>query len=108
MSKANIYTASDYAGLIAKHFKANYGYEEVYCTDCRVFAKVGTDDYADHEGHETEWCFVAEFNGETIRIPSSKLKADDARDTGMCLLKGIAWLLEKYELRLPEEVNQKP
>lgn len=99
--KASVYTAGDYAGLRTKHLAAYYGYEEIYCHTCDAYVKHGKDS-EEHAYHETEWCFVAEFNGETIRIPASKLRVDDVWNTGDCLLKGVAWLLEKYELRLPE------
>ena len=79
-NKPEYYRASDYAGISSKYFSAYYGYEQ-------------TDE-------NDEWCFVASFNDEEIKIPFSKLKCKDQFDCVDCLNKGIAWLFMKYGLEL--------
>jgi hypothetical protein len=77
---ARSYAAGDYAGLISKNLEAYYGYEET------------TED--------GEWCFVARVGKtEVLRIPQSKLTAQDKLDCESCLLAGLAKLFDKYGIR---------
>lgn len=78
--KPEIYSASDYAGLSTKNVQFYYGYEVVDEND--------------------EWCFTAKLGDTDIKIPFSKLKADDQFDCVGCLLTGIGWVLTKYKLTL--------
>jgi len=74
------YVASDYAGIVSKNLEAYYGYEET------------TED--------GEWCFVARVGKtEVLRVPQSKLKAQDKFDCESCLLAGLAMLFDKYGIR---------
>jgi len=75
--KPKAYESSDYAGLVCKNAKFYYGHEE-------------TDG--------DEWCFTAKFNGQKIKIPSSKLNVKDPWNCGECLLMGIGWVLTKYKI----------
>lgn len=77
---ARSFVSSDYAGIISKNLYLYYGYEE-------------TSDAG-------EWCFQAKV-GETeiMRIPQSKLKAEDKFDCASCLLAGIGMLFDKYGVR---------
>jgi hypothetical protein len=77
--KPDVYIAGDYAGLKTNNLTAYYGYEET---------------------EDDEWCFVARFGNEVIRIPASKLKVRDKTDCQECLLMGLAWLTMKYHLTL--------
>lgn len=72
------YSASDYAGLETKNFKAYYGYEEV--------------------DENEEWCFVARFEGKVIKISNSTLPVKDKFDCNECLLVGIGMILSEYKL----------
>jgi hypothetical protein len=74
------YVASDYAGLVSKNLQAYYGYEETTA--------------------DGEWCFVARV-GETevLRIPQSKLSAQDKFDCESCLLAGLAKLFDRYGIK---------
>lgn len=76
--KPDFYSSGDYAGLTTKNFQAYYGYEEV-----------------DENG---EWCFTAKFGDENIKVPFSKLKADDQFNCVECLLIGIGWVLTKHKI----------
>lgn len=80
MSKPEVYSASDYAGISTENFSAYYGYEQVDEND--------------------EWCFTATIEETKIKIPFSKLKAKDQFNCKDCLLMGIAWVLTKYKLTL--------
>lgn len=81
---ANSYEASDYAGLVSKNLDAYYGYEQT----------VG-------DGDDEEWAFVATVNGKEIaRIGFSKLGVRDQFNTGECVLKGLAILLDTHSLKL--------
>lgn len=75
----DVYSSGDYAGFVSKNLTAYYGYEET---------------------ENDEWCFVAQFGNEKIKIPSSKLKVDDTFNCQECLLKGLAWVMMKYKLTL--------
>lgn len=70
----------DYAALESENLDVYYGWEEV--------------------DENEEWCFVAKFNGEEVRIPFSKLKVADSFDCSRCLLAGIAYLFQKYKLTI--------
>lgn len=74
---ATSYVAGDYAGIVGKNVTVYYGYEET------------TED--------GEWCFVAKA-GETeiLKIPQSKLGAQDRFDCASCLMAGIGKLFDKY------------
>lgn len=77
---ARSYVASDYAGIVSKNLQAYYGYEET------------TED--------GEWCFVARVGQtEVLRIPQSKLSAQDKFDCESCLLAGLAVLFDKFGIR---------
>lgn len=76
--KPKISIASDYAVFTSKNLSAYYGYEETDKND--------------------EWCFVAEFNGEKVTIPSSKLGLEDSFNVSGGLLMGIAWVTTKYAI----------
>jgi hypothetical protein len=77
---ADSFVASDYAGITGKHMSVYYGYEET--------TKDG------------EWCFVARV-GETeiMRIPQSRLKAEDKFDCASCLMAGVGQLFDKYGVK---------
>jgi len=78
-NEPNVYSSSDYAGLVSGTFSAYYGYEE--------------------ENEDGEWCFVAKDNGkEILRIPSSDLHLDDNFNCEFALLKGLAVLFEVKKL----------
>lgn len=77
---ARSYAASDYAGIVSKNLEAYYGYEET--------------------AGDGEWCFVARVGKtEILRIPQSKLGAQDKFDCGSCLLAGLAKLFDKYGVK---------
>jgi hypothetical protein len=77
---ARNYVASDYAGIVSKNLEAYYGYEET------------TED--------GEWCFVARVGKtEVLRIPQSKLRAQDKLDCESSLLAGMAALFDKYGIK---------
>lgn len=80
--KATLYTSGDLAGISSKNFKAYYGWE---CTD-----------------DTGEWCFEAKFDDQVIKIPYSKLGMGSHKqyECMACLLKGIAWVMQKYKLTL--------
>lgn len=98
-NKPNVYAASDYAGLGAKNASFYYGYESSYCNECKKMVENGEFCEVDSD-HETEWCFVAKFNGEEITIPHSKLGAKDKFNVVECLMLGVGWILAKYKLAL--------
>lgn len=77
---ARSYAAGDYAGIVSKNLEAYYGYEETTA--------------------EGEWCFVARV-GETevLRIPQSKLNAEDKFNCSSCLLAGLSALFDKYGIK---------
>ena len=77
--KPKISIASDYASFSSNNLMAYYGYEETDKND--------------------EWCFVAELNGETIKIPSSKLKLENGFNVTEGLLMGLALITTKYKLK---------
>ena len=97
-NKPDVYESSDYAGVSANGFSAYYGYEQTICSICKGM-NCRLDD---HDSAEKEWCFVANFNGQEIVIPRSKLCSDHE---GMLLplLTGIGWLFAKYKLVPIEE-----
>jgi len=74
--KTNVYSASDYAGMVCDYGAFYYGYE------------VTTED-------EHEWCFEAKVNGEITKIPFSELGVDEKErfDCQACLLYGIGKFL---------------
>lgn len=76
--RAEVYHASDYAGFSSANLSVYYGYEK-------------TND-------EGEWCFEAKFADQVVVIPFSKLKCDDQFNCVDCLMKGVAWLFEKYKV----------
>lgn len=84
---ANISVAGDYAVLESKNFKAYYGYERI--------------------DESEDWCFVAEFNGKEIKIPSSRLGVQNKFDVTECLLKGIAWIMTKYSINSGSQTTSK-
>jgi len=98
--KADVYTASDYAGIYSSNLDCYYGYERGYCKVCKTYNDNADSDCADCGLSDVEWCFVAKFNDKEIVIPYSKLGLGDNKmlDVNRCLLKGIAWIFEKYKL----------
>jgi hypothetical protein len=80
MTEPTVYSSGDYASMKCTSFYAYYGYEIVDINN--------------------EWCFTADFNGEHISIPASKLRIRDKFDCQEGLLKGIAWLFQKYKLTI--------
>lgn len=77
---ARSYAASDYAGIESKNLKLYYGYEET------------TDD--------GEWCFVARVGKtEIMRIPQSKLSAQDKFDCEGCLIAGVGKLFDRFSCK---------
>lgn len=106
VKKAEIYSASDYAGMRSKNLVAYFGYERCVCKECDgpCTQEVCSND----PEHMTEWCFVALIGEEEIKIPESKLRLPDtgegsARVPLVGLLQGIAWLFERYVPQLPEK-----
>jgi hypothetical protein len=79
MKPPQFYISDDYAGITSENVEFYYGYEAT---------------------ENNEWSFTAKFNDTEIIIPFSKLNADCGQfDCVECLLKGIGWVLTKYELK---------
>jgi hypothetical protein len=73
--------SDDYASCSFGQYSFYYGYEEV----C---------------GEDDDWCFVAKFNGNEIKIPGSKIGLDKNGEMSENVLTGILWLFAKYDLKL--------
>lgn len=76
--KAKTYKGEFFAGITSKNFSAYYG-----------------DEVIDEKG---EWCFEAKFGTTVIKIPFSKLGCSDRFNCMECLMKGVAWIFEKYNI----------
>lgn len=92
--KPEIMVAGDYASLCTERAEFYYGYERTWCP---VHG-------GNHEAHcpdhcnQKEWCFTAEFEGQHIQVPTSKLLVEDKFNCVECLLMGIGWVLTKYPI----------
>ena len=79
--KPSIGISDDYASCSFFGYSFYYGYEEV-------------------SGKDDDWCFIAKFNGDEIKIPGSKIGLDQNGEMAENLLTGILWLFAKYDLNL--------
>ena len=104
MPKPSASNASDYATLHAENATFYFGYEETWCPEHGFRDDVEGQKSCD--GCDTEWCFVAKLNGETVRVQQSKLGASDKWDCRENLLMGIGWVLTKW--RVQTEATPRP
>lgn len=103
MSLARITVTEHFAALVSKHLSAHYGNDALYCAECGRYLLPREEYCKRNPKHEVEFYFQASFRGEKIRIPFSKLETRDPNDMLGNLAMGIAWVTERYELRLPGE-----
>lgn len=101
-NKPYFYFASDYTGLNFKGGGFYYGYEHSRCNVC---GEVSASSCCEKCETDTEWCFVATFDGKKIEIPFSKLGTKDMFDLVENLSVGIGWVLAKYKLKEASYAN---
>ncbi len=88
-NKADVYIASDYAGMVSGPLQFYFGYEHTVCTHHKT-----EDECSEADCGDNEWAFVAwKDDKEVMRIPQSKLNPRKNEDTSFYLLSGIAMYL---------------